>query len=173
MLVIQTFFLPALIIFTLRLVDVPLYIMRFMMVARGRKAFAWFFAFCQSLVYVTALRVVFTDLGNPGKALGYAAGFATGMIFGMWLEGRLALGYTHLRVISQGSGAAIAERLRAQGFAVTEIAARGKDGAVALLNFSVRRRRTPQVIALVEELDPLAFITTEDVRPLQKGLWRR
>jgi uncharacterized protein YebE (UPF0316 family) len=69
-------------------------------------------------------------------------------------------------------GSAIAERIREEGFAVTEIPARGKDGMVTLLNLSVLRRYVAQVHQIVNQIDPTAFITAEDVRPVRRGFWR-
>lgn len=163
--------LPALLIFCLRLVDVTLYTLRFMMTIRGRKRFAWLLGFFQAIVFVTAVRGVIADTGNWLKVVGYAAGFATGMLIGLWIEGRLALGHTHLRIVSARLGARIAESLRQRGFAVTEIPARGRDGAVTLLNVDILRKDTRGTLEIVEQADPDAFITAESVRSVQRGFW--
>jgi len=165
--------LSAIPIFLLRVVDVTLYTVRLMMVVRGRKVLAWIFAFCQSFVFVSALRMVLSDMGDWAKYLGYAAGFATGILTGMWLEARLAVGYTHLRVVSPRRGAELTERLRQAGFAVTEISGIGRDGAVDILNCSVLRRQAGQFESLVQQIDPDAFMTAEDVRKVDGGFWRR
>ena len=164
---------PALLVFLLRIVDITLYTLRLMMVVRGRKLYAFGFAFFQSIVFITVMRAVITDLHNYAKILGYAAGFATGMVVGMLLEERLALGYTHLRIISPNLGAALVDELRDRGYAVTEIPAYGKDAAVSVLYCFVIRRETRPVIRLVTKVDPDAFITAEAVRPLQKGFFQR
>ena len=153
------------------MVDISLYTIRIMMVVRGRKANAWLFGFCQATVYVTALRAVLADVGDWGKILGYAAGFATGLVVGMMIEGRLAIGYTHLRTISPGHGAELAERLRIAGYAVTEVSGQGKDGMVTVLNCSIRRRNTTEVVKLIQEVDGEAFITAEAVRSVRRGFW--
>ena len=163
----------GLFLFLLRIVDISLYTVRLMMVARGLKAQAAFFAFCQSLAFVTAIRAVLTNLDQPYIIAGYAAGFATGLVVGMLLESRLAIGYTHLRIVSSGRGTEICEQLRTQGFAVTEVPARGRDGTVTLLNCDVLRRDTSQVVQLVDGLDPAAFITAESVRSVTHGFWHR
>ena len=161
--------LPALTIFALRIVDITMYTMRLMMMVRGRKAFTWIFAFLQSFVYVTALRAVLADLGAPLKVLGYAAGFATGMVVGMWLESRVAVGYSHLRIISLGRGAVIAERLRSAGYPITEVAAHGRDGTVTLLNLNAPRRHSGQAVQIASQADPQAFVTAESMRLIQQG----
>jgi len=161
--------LPALTIFALRIVDITMYTMRLMMLVRGRKAFTWVFAFLQSFIYVTALRAVLADLGAPLKVLGYAAGFATGMVVGMWLESRVAIGYSQLRIISLGRGAEIAEHLRSAGYSITEVAAHGRDGTVTVLNLNVPRRQSNQAAQIAAQTDPQAFVTAKSVRLIQRG----
>jgi uncharacterized protein YebE (UPF0316 family) len=62
--------------------------------------------------------------------------------------------------------------MRSEGFAITEIPARGKDGMVTLLSCSVLRKKVPLVHKIVNEVDESAFITAEDVRPVRHGFWR-
>jgi uncharacterized protein YebE (UPF0316 family) len=162
---------PALSIFFLRLVDVTLYSLRLMMVVRGRKIWAWLLGFCQAFIFVTVIREVLTDMEDWVKVLGYAAGFATGLVLGMVVEARLPMGYTHLRIISPGLGVKIADALRAQGYGVTEVPAKGMQGTVTLLNCSLQRRQTTRAIEIVAQADPEAFVTTESVRSIQRGFW--
>jgi uncharacterized protein YebE (UPF0316 family) len=90
----------------------------------------------------------------------------------MIIEERLAVGHTSLNITSPRLGTAIADHLRLNGYAVTEIPARGKDGMVTLLNCSVLRKNVEKARALINEIDPEAFITSEDVRPVRRGFWR-
>ncbi|MBN2387589.1 MAG: DUF2179 domain-containing protein [Anaerolineales bacterium] len=164
--------LAALGIFALRIVDMTFDTLRMLFVVRGRKGFAWVLGFCQSVIFVIAITSVLSNLDNPLNILGYAAGFATGNVVGMLIEERLAIGHIHMSIVSPRRGAAVAERLRETGFAVTEVAGRGKDGMVALLECSVLRKNVDQVRKHVTEIDPDAFITAEDVRPVRRGFWR-
>lgn len=164
--------LSAGLIFALRLGDMSLDTLRVLFVMRGRKTFAWLLGFCQSAIFVAAITTVIRDLGNPLNIVGYAAGFATGNVLGMYIEEWLAIGHLHVRIISPGRGTAIAEKLRQEGYAVTEIPAHGKDGTVSLLNCSVLRRNLDRVHRMVNEVDAAAFITAEDIRPVRRGFWR-
>ena len=162
----------AVLIFGLRVANMSLDTLRVLFVMRGKKLFVWILGFLQSVIFVLAITAVLSNLDNPLNIIGYAAGFATGNVVGMLIEGRLAVGYIDLRIISPRRGSAIAERLRAEGYAVTEIPARGKDGMVTLLNASVRRRQANRVDKLIREIDDEAFVTAEDVRPVWRGFWR-
>jgi uncharacterized protein YebE (UPF0316 family) len=54
---------------------------------------------------------------------------------------------------------------------VTGLPGRGRDGTVDLLQCSIPRRRAADLERLILEEDPAAFITAQDVRPLQRGYW--
>jgi uncharacterized protein YebE (UPF0316 family) len=164
--------LVALGIFALRVTDMSLDTVRVLFVLRGKKKLAWILGFCQSVVYVVAISSVLTHLGNPLNIIGYGMGFATGNVVGMYIEERLAIGHTQVSIVSSRLAAAVVEKLRAAGYAVTEIPARGKDGTVGLLYVSILRRDIDRVEKLVCGADPDAFITIEDVRPLRHGYWR-
>jgi len=164
--------LAALGIFVLRIGDMSLDTVRVLFVVRGRKGLAWALGFFQSLIFVVAISSVLSNLDNPLNVLGYAAGFATGNVVGMLIEERLAIGHIQMTIISPLRGSAIAEALRQAGYAVTEIAARGRDGTVSMLHCNVKRKDTDNIETVVLEADPDAVVTAEDVRPVRRGFWR-
>ncbi|HIE25080.1 MAG TPA: DUF2179 domain-containing protein [Anaerolineales bacterium] len=159
-------------IFFLRVVDMSIGTLRIMVSMRGNKLLTWILGFFQSVIFVLAITSVISSLDNVLNIIAYAAGYATGGVVGMWLEQKLALGFTHVQITSSRRGAALAEKLREEGFAVTEISARGKDGMVSMLSCNVRRKRAPLVEKIAREADEDAFITSEDVRPVRRGFWR-
>lgn len=164
--------LGALLIFVLRIGDMSLDTIRVLFVVRGRKGLAWVLGFFQALIFVVAISSVLSNLNNLFNVLGYAAGFATGNVVGMLIEERMALGHIHLTIYSSTRGAAVAEALRKDGFGVTEVSGRGKDGTVTVLHCSVLRKKVDAVETIVLEEDPSAFITTSDVRQVRRGFWR-
>ena len=165
-------FLGAGLIFMLRVSDMTLDTLRVLMVMRGRKPIAWVLGFFQATIFILAISSVLSNLSNFLNVIGYAAGFATGNVVGMLIEERLAIGHINLSIVSPNLGSAIANRLRDEGYAITEIPARGKDGMVTLLNSSVLRKNVKNVRTIVNDIDPGAFITAEDVRPVRRGFWR-
>jgi uncharacterized protein YebE (UPF0316 family) len=76
------------------------------------------------------------------------------------------------RVYSSGQGGAIAQALRDAGYAVTQFTAQGRDGEVTVVNSAVARRHAPTVKTIVLQVDAGAFITVDEVRPLQRGFFR-
>lgn len=164
--------LTALGIFMLRVGDMSLDTVRVLFVVRGKKGLAWILGALQSLIFVVAISSVLANLDNPLNIIGYATGFATGNVIGMWIEDRLAIGHLHLTVMSSTRGQAITESLREAGYAVTEIPARGRDGMVSVLHCDVRRKEYDHIETVILEADPKAFITSEDVRATRRGFWR-
>jgi uncharacterized protein YebE (UPF0316 family) len=162
----------ALGIFFLRVTDMTLDTLRVLYVMRGQRGITWVLGFLQSAVFVIAITSVLSNLDNPMNIIGYAAGFATGNVIGMVIEEKLAVGFTHVQIVSSRRGVVLAQGLRDNGFAVTEVPARGKDGMVSLLNLSVRRKQVFAVEKIVNEFDEGAFVTTEEVRPMRRGFWR-
>lgn len=159
-------------IFILRLGDMSLDTLRVLFVIRGQRKFAWLLGFFQSLIWVLAITSVLRNLDNPFNIVGYATGFATGNVVGMMIEERLAIGHGHIRIMSPSRGTAIAQALREAGYAATELSGRGRDGTVSVINSSVRRRDIRMVEDKVRSIDPEAFVTVQEVRPLQRGFWR-
>ena len=162
----------VIVIFFLRVFEMSFSTLRMMMLIRDRKKLAWAFAFFQALIFVLAISNVLSNLESWYHVFFYSAGFATGWVVGSWVEEKLAIGFTHLRIISSKYGSAIADKLRAEGFAVTEISARGKDGMVTILDLGILRRRAGEVRQIVKDVDDTAFITSEDLRPINRGYWR-
>jgi len=168
----QQAWLGVLLIFFLRVCDMSLDTLRVLFVMRGIKKIAWVLGFCQSVIFILAIGKVLTQINNPLNIIGYAAGFATGNVVGMIIEERIAIGHILVNIISPRRGSAIVTHLRDHGYAVTELAGRGKDGMVSMINCSVLRKQVDAVHELVNEVDPDAFITAEDVRPIRHGFWR-
>ena len=164
--------LSALFIFVLRLADMTLDTLRVLFMMRGRKLTAGAIGFAQATIFVIAISTVLSQLGNWLNIIGYAGGFAAGVVVGMMIEERMALGFSQMRIISSSKGQAVANALRAVGYAVTEMSGRGKDGMVNVLLVTVRRKEVDHVQDIVLKADESAFITIEEVRPLWRGFYR-
>jgi uncharacterized protein YebE (UPF0316 family) len=146
--------------------------LRVLFVIRGRKSLAWILGFFQSALWVIAITSVLSNLDNPWNIISYASGFATGNVVGITIEQGLAIGHSHMQIISQRLGSAIVEQVREMGYAATELPARGRDGTVSVISCSLRRKDINEMRNVVQQIDPQAFITVEDIRPIHRGYWR-
>lgn len=165
-------YLYALIIFFLRVCDMSMDTVRVLFMVRGKRLLVWIIGFIEALIFVVAIGSVLSKMDNLLNILGYALGFATGNLVGMMIESKLAIGHILVTIISSTRGSSITEKLRASGYAVTEISGRGKDGTVFEMHATVIRKDVDNVETIVLETDPQAFITAEDIRPVRHGFFR-
>ncbi len=159
----------GLFVFAMRVTDMSLDTLRMLFVMRGRKILAGSLGMIQAAVFILAVGAALRGPLNFWTVTGYAAGFGVGVIVGMIAEERLAIGYVMFRVYSPTCGAAIAEALRASGYAVTDFIAHGRDGKITVVNSAVARKDVETVKAIIDQLDPKAFITVDQVNPLRRG----
>ncbi len=156
--------LGALVIFLLRLVDVPLSTVRVVMMVRGQRRVAAVLAFFESLVWILAISQVFARLDSPLNMLAFAAGFASGTALGMTLEAWFAPGQVLIRAIVREGAEALVAELREQGYGVTVVRGEGRAGEVPILFIVVPRRRAEEVLGVIRAHAPRAFVTVEGVQ---------
>jgi uncharacterized protein YebE (UPF0316 family) len=160
----QATLLTGLLIFGARICDVSVGTLRTLMVVNGRRGWAWLLGFFEVLIWVIAASFVLQNVTRvPFYAVMFALGAATGSYVGLTVERRVAFGHQIVRVFTR-RGRAVAERLRDEGFPVTEIDGRGRSGPVELLFVEVMRRNAMRVIRLARELDPECHYILDDVR---------
>lgn len=162
-------FLSALMIFSLRLVDVSLGTIRIVLLTRGEAWKAGLIGFVESMTWVFAASQVLRNLDDPVRMVGFAAGFGAGTFLGVLIERWLAMGSRIVRVIAPIGSPQAADALRAAGYAVTVLNGEGLHGDVRLAFTVVPRRRLKEVLAIVEEINPEAFVTFEQVRLAPTG----
>jgi len=166
--------LGGFLIFLLRLGDVPISTVRTMLMVQGRKLPVALMAVCESAIWVIAIARVLSGnaINEPIKIAGYAIGFATGTVVGMWLEELLAIGKVMVRVISDKS-VELRQKLLDDGFGVTAIRGEGRQGEVMILFVVLLRRREKQLLRDIQSIDPHAFITIEQVGEALGGFVRQ
>ena len=157
-------FLGSLLIFLLRVGDVSIASVRIVTLMRGRILLAALLGFFESLFWVSAAAIVFSNLDHPIRIISFAAGFAAGTLLGGFVERWLAMGTALVRVIAPNDAPRVAPSLRAAGIQVTVLNAEGRDGDVRLNFMVIPRRRVPEVLEIVAVVNPEAFVTVEDLR---------
>jgi uncharacterized protein YebE (UPF0316 family) len=160
-------------IFALRICDVSLDTMRVLSAVRGSRFIAASLGFFQALIWIVAVGNAIKHLNSWYHILGYAAGFATGTLVGITIERVLAYGLSTVRIVSQHGGVEIAEALRERGYGVTEIPGFGRDGGVEIVHSVVQRQHLGEVMQIVDQWDPKAFVTVEEPRVLRGGRFAR
>ena len=165
--------LGGLLIFFMRTVDMSMDTLRVLFVVRGKKLIVWILGVLQSIIYISAISNVLKGDQHPFTILCYACGYATGNICGMFIEGKLGIGFKQLTIISKEKGPAIASSLRDHGFGATELLGHGMEGNVTIINCRIKRRQVPEAREIISKVDPHAFVTEDDFTPVNSGHWRK
>jgi uncharacterized protein YebE (UPF0316 family) len=145
-------------LFCARTIDMSLGTLRHMFVVRGLKVAAASVGFVEIIVFTLALGLVVSAGDDPLKLLAFAGGFSFGILCGMVIEERLAIGHRAVQIIAGEGGASLAEDLRRQGHAVTVWSADGRDGRKLVLNLLLERRHAFRLARDVRERLPDAFV---------------
>ncbi|MBI5564931.1 MAG: DUF2179 domain-containing protein [Chloroflexi bacterium] len=162
--------LPVIIFFA-RIVDVSLGTLRIAFIARGHRYLAPLVGFFEVFIWIVVIGQIVQNLHSLVSYLAYAAGFASGSYVGLLLEAKFAIGTLIVRVITPTDAGVLIEQLHAAGYGVTSLDAHGSTGDMTLIFTVVRRRALPDVINLINEVTPKAFVTVEEVRSFQEGIF--
>lgn len=159
----------ALLIFALRLMDVPIGTLKTMMMVRGQRLWATGLGLIEVTVWLTAMGRVMDQLDNVWNIAGYAAGYAAGTWLGLWLESRLALGSVQIHTISLAKSAEVAAAIRAAGYGATQFQAYGQNGPVCIVGVTAERKHLDSLLTRIRAVDPSAFVTVDETRQVIGG----
>ena len=150
-----------LLIFLARIIDVSLGTMRMILTINGHRWWAGLLGFVEITIWSLALGGMVIYLDNPLAIAGYAGGFALGTVVGLFIEERVAVGYRTVQIINANSEVSVATELRAAGFRATNLSGFGQFGPVEVVLLVIRRRSLAQVLRVIEEVAPRAFVSVE------------
>jgi uncharacterized protein YebE (UPF0316 family) len=152
----------ALIIMVLRTIDVSLATLKTIFIVEGRNVLAPSLGFFEATIYVIAATIVFQDLGNPIKILGFGLGFSLGTANGMYWAQRLGLGSVTLRLFKSGEADTMVDALRAAGYRLTSMQGTGRDGPVAYIQLNLRKRAVADALEVARPWLANCFVTVGD-----------
>jgi uncharacterized protein YebE (UPF0316 family) len=160
-----------LLIFIARTLDVSLGTLRNIFISKGFRSIVPFIGFFEVLIWLISIRQIMQHLDNPLCYVGFAAGFAMGTNVGLRIESRLALGLQVLRVITPVDWQPLMEALQKLNLGLTVIDGHGVKGPVKILFMIVKRKDVALVRDVINEVNPQAFYTIEDIRIANQGIF--
>jgi len=156
-------------IFLARIGDQSIATMRFIFSAKGLKKVTAILGFFETLIWVIAITQIIKHLDNVLCYVAYAGGFAAGSYIGIWIEERLSIGNVIVRVMPKKNTDDLVAHLRSHGYGVTTVDVQGMNGSTKMVFSIIKRKNTPQVIDIINEFNPNAFYTIEEVRAVSEG----
>lgn len=162
--------LPVL-IFLARVFDVTLGTLRIIFTSRGLRNLAPVLGFIETFVWIVAVSSLVKHAQNVAAYVGYAGGFATGTFVGMFLENKLAVGTVTIRAIIRRDPRELIKALLEAGFGVTTVDGKGSTGEVKIIYTTLKRQDLPVVIDIFHRILPGAFLSVEEVRSTELGVF--
>jgi uncharacterized protein YebE (UPF0316 family) len=124
----------------------------------------------EAVIYVLSFSQLLTDLGSPGRLMGYAAGVAVGTAVGLVLDDKTTRGHTELHLIARGDRADLVDRFRARGWPATSSTAVGPQGPVTMMWLTVADSEVGQATELARQHAPEEFFTLRRMHEVTVGL---
>lgn len=158
-------------ILIINVVYVTLFTVRMIFTLKGQRYLAAGVSVIEILVYVIGLSLVLDNLDQPQNLIAYALGYGIGVIIGMKVEEKLALGYITVNVITKEYEPDIPNALRDKGYGVTNWVAYGREGERLMMEILTSRRSEQNLYQTVKKLDPKAFIISHEPKAFFGGFW--
>jgi uncharacterized protein YebE (UPF0316 family) len=159
----RLFVLPIL-IFCARIADVSINTIRIIFMLNGRRLISTFLGFFESLIWLMAIGQIFQNIDSTITYLAYAGGFACGILVGMWIEEKLAVGRVLIRVITQKSADELVDYFQSNNYRHSVVDGYSSGEKVNIIFTVVRRTNLPQTLEVIKNYNPLAFYTIEGVK---------
>lgn len=166
-----TYMVLPLLIFLFRIIDQSVGTVRLIFSAKGLKNLAPLFAFFESFIWLLAISQIMKDVSNIVMYFAFAGGYATGNYFGILLEEKLSVGNVVIRVIPKKDTSELITFLRSRGYGVTVVPVEGSMGPTKMLFLTVRRKEAKAVIGYINQFNPNAFYTIDEVKTVSGGYY--
>ncbi|MEQ6375568.1 DUF2179 domain-containing protein [Bacillaceae bacterium S4-13-58] len=163
----------VLIILTINVVYVSFFTIRMILTMKGQRYLAAFLSMFEVVIYVVGLGLVLDNLDQIQNLIAYAVGYGLGVITGMKIEEKLALGYITVNVISTNPDLEFTRLLREKGYGVTSWMAYGMDGDRLNMQILTPRKSEIALYKAIKEIDPKAFIIAYEPKTIHGGFWVR
>jgi uncharacterized protein YebE (UPF0316 family) len=161
----------VLIILIINIVYVSFFTIRMILTLKGQRYLAAFLSMIEVVIYVIGLGLVLDNLDQIQNLLAYAVGYGIGVIVGMKIEEKLALGYITVNVITKEYDRDLPKALREKGYGVTSWAAHGLEGDRMALQILSPRKYELRLYDTIKNLDPKAFIIAYEPKTIYGGFW--
>ncbi|MBO8157232.1 MAG: DUF2179 domain-containing protein [Bacillaceae bacterium] len=159
------------IILSVNIVYVSLLTVRMIFTLKGRRYIAAAVGTFEITIYTLGLGLVLENLNEIQNLIAYALGFGLGVIAGMKIEEKLALGYITVNVISSNPDIEFTRKLREKGYGVTSWDAYGMEGNRLAMQILTPRKYELNLYEAIKTIDPKAFIIAYEPRHIHGGFW--
>jgi uncharacterized protein YebE (UPF0316 family) len=164
--------LPIL-IFIARICDVSIGTIRMIYVSKGLKLLASVLGFFEVSIWILAIGQIMKHMDSIVCFLAYGSGYAMGNYIGILLEEKLSIGTVIMRIIPRDDASELIIYLRTQNIGLTVVDGEGSMGKVKVIFSVIQRTDINHVISVINEYNPSAFYSVEDVKVVKEGIFKK
>lgn len=167
-----TWVLLPFLIFLARIGDVSIGTLRLIFISRGYKYYAPVLGFFEVIIWLLAIGQIMQHLDNFMCYIAYGLGFATGNFVGILLDEKLSLGTVLVRIVLKHDVEDLIIRLHDEAFGASVVDIEGMSGRQKMIFLVIKRQDLHEVMTIINENSPDAFVTVEDVKTAKEGYFR-
>ncbi|MDP2814099.1 MAG: DUF2179 domain-containing protein [Erysipelotrichaceae bacterium] len=145
-------------ILILQLCYVPMLALRTICMVKKLTLLTAFFGFLEAIVYVFGLALVLSGDQTTLAMVVYALGFSLGLIVGIAIENKIAIGFRSVQVNIKTKNMHLIDGLRSMGYGVTIIEGEGREGLRYRLDILTKRSSEKELFDIINEYEPNAFV---------------
>lgn len=156
-------------IILIQLLYVPMLTLRTISMVKNLKVLTAVFGFLESVIYIFGLAIVLSGEQSVIEMIVYAIGFAMGLVTGIFVEQKLAIGFSTVHVNINHNNPVLIKDLRDSGFGVTVHQGEGRNGQRVILDILTKRKRESLLLKKIYVHEPNAFIISYEPKMFKGG----
>ncbi|MCR8632480.1 DUF2179 domain-containing protein [Paenibacillus radicis (ex Xue et al. 2023)] len=160
-------------IFFIQIVYVTVLTIRQIFTLKGYRYTAAMLSSIDIMIYVIGFKIVLDHLDQPVSLVVYCLSYGVGILTGIKIEERLALGFTNVQVFTKQERHFIVQELSKKGYGLTIWEAEGVDGKSLVLSIIILRKKQSRLYQDIMALDPAAFVVSYDAKYYRGGYLMR
>lgn len=161
-------------IFLARILDVSLGTFVTILTVKGQRVSAAILGFIDVLIWFLVVKEALnTNINSIWIAISYAGGYAAGTFIGTTLSINLINGKILVQVVFDSSLKKEVEKIRRQGYAVSEVNCTGKDKAKKVMLFiEVDKKHLNSLRKTISQIDSNAFVIVNETKYVENGFFK-
>ncbi len=165
------YFILPLFIFLAKITEVSIGTLRIIFVSKNNKLLSGITGFFEALIWLIVIAKIFENVSNVYSYLAYATGFAAGVVVGVMVEEKLAMGTVLVRIITQKEADLLIDYFKESNFRITYFEAiSNKDEKSNIIYVVANRIDIGFLVKKIKTLNPKAFYTIEDIKFVSEKL---
>ncbi|MBV6640313.1 MAG: DUF2179 domain-containing protein [Cyclobacteriaceae bacterium] len=158
------FIVLPILIFMARIMDVSINTVRIIFMLHSKKLLSTVLGFFEALIWLLAISQIFQNLSSWPTYIAYAGGFASGILVGMLIEEKLAIGRVVVRVITRQPAEELIKYFEKNSYRYSSVDAISDEGEVNILFTVIKREDLKSTVQEIKRFNPKAFYTVEGVK---------